>query len=161
MKVIKIMVLCGIILMTAFSCEKDNPKTVEFFVKLVNDKDAVIDTFEKGDSVFFKFYLVNNMGREVTYIRPRTEIRDFLKVFRQNLSEDYEYIGIPNVIFAPVGIYEKVTINKNETKLIASVPIDFTWPEMNPGNYYVGDTLKLKIDDERRYFIQRIYFTIK
>jgi hypothetical protein len=153
--------LFGMILIATFSCENEKPKTIEVFVKLVNDNDVVIDTFENGDSVLFKFYLTNNMGREVTYVRPFGEIMDFLKVFKQNFNGDYEYIGQPNAASPLVVIIEK--INNNETKLLGSVPttIDFHWPKMNPGKYCVGDTLKLTIDDERRYFIQRIYFTIK
>lgn len=155
-----ILFLCGIIMFTEFSCEKEKPKTIEFFVKLVNDKNVVIDTFEKGDSVLFKFYLINNMGREITYVRNEG-IMDFLTVHKKNLKGEYEYIGNPSAIFAPVYIIEK--IKDNETKLLGSIPTtnEFNWPEMNPGNYYVGDTLKLTIDDERRNFIQRIYFTIK
>jgi hypothetical protein len=158
---LKIIALYGIILMTVFSCKKDDPKTIEFFVKLVNDNNEVINTFEKGDSILFKFYLKNNMGREVAYERPFSGIMDFLKVFKQNLEGEYEYIGHPCAYSPSVVIIEK--INDNETKLLGSVPTssEFNWPEMNPGNYYVGDTLKLTIDDGRLNFIQRIYFTIE
>ena len=159
--ILKIIVLCGIIVFTAFSCKKEKLEAIEVLVELVNDNNVVIDTFEKGDSVLFKFYLTNNMGREVTYVRPNSEILDFLKVFKQNFKGDYEYISHPSIYGPPIYIIDK--INENETKLLGSVPTtsEFHWPEMNPGNYYVGDTLKLTIDDERRHFIQRIYFTIK
>jgi len=161
MKIItNILFLCGIVL-TAFSCEKEKPETIEVLVELVNDNNVVIDTFEKGDSVLFNFYLTNNMGREVTYVRPNAEIIGFLKVFKQNFNGDYEYIGQPHVAIAPVTIIDK--INDNETKLLGGVPItnEFNWPEINPGNYYVGDTLKLTIDDERCHFESRVYFIIK
>jgi len=156
-----ILFLCGIIMFTEFSCKKEKPEAIEVLVELVNDNNVVIDTFEKGDSVLFKFYLTNNMGREVTYVRPSYEILNFLKVFKQNLNGDYEYIGQPHANFVMVCIIDK--INDNETKLLGGVPItnEFNWPEINPGNYYVGDTLKLTIDDERRHFESRIYFTIK
>jgi len=159
--ILKIIVLCGIIVFTAFSCEKEKPETIEVLVELVNDNNVVIDTFEKGDSVLFKFYLTNLMGREVTYLRPNPEIIDFLKVFKQNFTGDYEYLGQPHVAIPFIIIPEK--IKDNEVKLLGSVPItsDFNWPEMNPGNYYVGDTLKITIDDERCHFESRIYFTIK
>ena len=159
--ILELIVLCGIILMIAFSCEKDDPKTIETVMKLVDDNDVIIDTFEKSDSVLFKFYLINNKGREVTYVRPNDGIMGFLKVYKKSLKGEYEYIGHPWVYWAPVVIIEK--INDKETKLLGSAPTtsEFNWPEMNSGNYYVGDTFKITIDDERRHFESRIYFTIE
>jgi len=159
--ILKIIFLCGIIILTAFSCEKEKPEAIEFLVELVNDNNVVIDTFEKGDSVLFKFYLTNNMEREVSYVKPTYEMLNFLKVFKQNFKGNYEYIGKPSVAWSGLPIIKK--IDDNETKLLGSVPItsNFNWPEMSPGNYYVGDTLKLSIDDERYQFESRLYFTIK
>lgn len=159
--ILKIIILFGIILMTVFNCEKEDPAPIEVLIELVNENNLVIDTFEKGDSVLFKFYLTNNMGREVTYVRPNDGIMGYLKVYKKNLEKEYEYIGHPWGYGPGVVIIEK--INDKETKLLGSVPItsEFNWPEMNPGNYYVGDTFKITIDDERRHFESRIYFTIK
>jgi len=159
--ILKKIILCGIILIAAFGCEKEKPETIEGLVKLVNDNDVVIDTFEKGDSVLFKFYLINHLGREVTYIRPLAEIMDFLKVNKQNINGEYEYIGHPWAAIPGINFID--TINNNETKLLGGVPTtsEFHWPEMNPGNYYVGDTLKITIEDERRHFESRIYFSIE
>ncbi len=162
--ILKILILCGLMLSMALGCEKEKPETIEMLVELVNENNEVIDTFKKGDNVFFKFYLINSIGREVSYVRPNYQILDFLNVYMQinkNSKEEYEYIGNPSAIFVSVCIIEK--INDNETKLIASVPFinDFNWPEMEPGNYYVGDTLNLSIDSERHQFESRIYFTIE
>lgn len=159
--ILKISILCGIIVLMAFSCEKEKPEVIELLVELVNDNNEVKDTFNKGDSVFFSFYLINNMGREITYRRPGYELFEFLKVFKQNFKGDYEYIGRPSVYFVPTNVIKKV--NDTETKLIGSIPLigDLNWPEMNTGNYYVGDTLNLYIDSERHQFESRIYFIIE
>jgi len=165
--IIKIIFLCGIIVLTAFSCEKEKPETIAFLVELVNNNNVMIDSFEKDDSVFFNYYLTNNMGREVSYVRPKGEILNFLKVFKQNFEGEYEYIGKPSAFFSGLPIIKK--IDDNETKLISSVLFiasaqftsEFNWPEMNSGNYYVGDTLKLTINNERYHFESRLYFKIK
>ena len=144
----------------AFSCEKYAPETIDVEIKLVSDSDIEIDTFKAGDTVFFKFYLINHLGRDVAYIRPTFEILKYLKVHKRENSGNYEYIGEPSVNFVLVSIID--SINDNETKLIGNVPVisDFNWPEMGKGEYYVGDTLKLAIDDELHSFISRIYFAV-
>ena len=159
--IIRRLFLVGLILVMAFSCEKYAPETIDVEIKLVSDNDIEIDTFEEGDTVFFKFYLTNNLGRKVNYVRPTQEILNFLRVHKQDIEGDYENIGQPSVFWADVSTID--SINDNETKLIGNVPIisDFNWPEMNSGNYYVGDSLRLTIDDELHSFNSRIYFTIQ
>ncbi len=159
--IIRRLILFVTILIVAFSCEKDTPETIEMEIKLVNDNDVAIDTYEEGDSVLFKFYLLNNLGRDVAYVRPNSEILEFLKVHKKNSSGEYEYIGNPSATFVLVKIID--SIQNNEKKLLGGVPTtnDFNWPVMGQGNYYVGDTFNITIDDELHYYNSRIYFKIE
>ena len=154
-------IFCGILLIAMIGCEKDPIESIEFLVELVNENNKVIDTFEKGDSVLFKFYLTNKMGRELIYERPDAAFFDFLETYKQNHKGNYEYIGAPRVLMT--GTLYLDTINDNEVKYLGAIPVtgEFNWPEMDQGNYYVGDTFKITIEGERNYFESRIYFTIE
>jgi len=84
-----------------------------------------------------------------------------VKIYIKNIDNgEYQYLGNPEIYCLTIGTSEK--IKSGETKLIYRIPISGPkWPEMEPGDYYVGDTLKLSIDDERSQFESRLYFTIK
>jgi hypothetical protein len=156
-----ILLLCVAWLVMACGCEKEKPSAIEVEIQLVNGNDIEIDAFREGDSVLFKFYLINHLGRDAAYIRPTFEIMDFLRVYRMNSSGEYEYLGNPSANFVMVVITD--SIQNGETKLLGAVPTidDFNWPEMGPGEYYVGDTFEITIEDERRYFTSRIGFTVE
>ena len=78
----------------------------------------------------------------------------------KNDNGEYQYLGNPEIYCLTIGTSEK--IKSGETKLIFLIPISGPkWPEMELGNYYVGDTLILSIDSERHQFESRLYFTIK
>lgn len=145
--------------MITFNCEREIPETIDVEIILVNEDDVTIDLFEAGDSVLFKFYLLNHLGREVNYIRPSIGVLNFLKAHKRNNSGVYEYIGQPSIFAPPIFFTE--SIKNDEKKLIAIAPIDSHWPVMSQGEYYVGDTFKITIDDELHYFNSRIYFTIQ
>jgi len=70
------------IVLMAFSCEKEKPESIELLVELVNENNKVIDTYNEGDSVVFKFYLINNTEREISYNSPCSGVLDFLKIYQ-------------------------------------------------------------------------------
>ncbi len=157
--ILKILILCGIMLSMALGCEKEKSGTIDLLVELVNENNVVIDNFYKGDSVFFNFYLINKSEREILYSSPCSGIVKFLKVYKY-INGVYKYLGNPEIYCLTMGNYEKIL--GGDTKLISRMPIDgHNWPEMNPEDYYIGDTLKIFIDNNLHRFYSRIYFTIK
>ena len=134
------------------SCEKEKTGSIKVLIELVDENNEKIESFDEGDSVLFMFYLTNNMGREITYERPNAEILQFLEVFKENQDGDYIYIGHPYVYRPPILFID--TLDVNSTVLLGGVPVtdDFHWPDTSHGNYYVGDTLSISIDDQRNHY---------
>jgi len=145
------------------SCEKNNPGEQSIKIELADKNNMVIQTFEQGDTVVFNFYLKNQSDEEITYKSPCSEILDFLRVYKRvDNKEEYNYIGKPSVNCTANVIIEK--IGPNKTKLIGIVGLPSTpviWPEMDSGSYYVGDTLRISVNDWYRNFISRLYFKIE
>jgi len=166
--IIRILFLCGIIVFTALSCEKNNPgeQSIGWYsikIDLVDKNNTVIQTFEQGDTVVFNFYLKNQSDEEITYKRPCGELCNFLRVYKRvDDKEEYNYIGKPSLNCTANIIIDK--IGPNKTKLIGIVRLPSTiviWPEMDSGSYYVGDTLRISVNDWYRNFISRLYFKIE
>jgi len=151
------LVILGILLS---HCKK-NSDGVDLSIKLVNAQDQEISAFHYGDTVvYFKFTLYNNSSKSITIDRSSTSFSCFsyLKVYMENPYGKYEYIGRPSV--AITLIYEPELLESNQKKIIDNIPIvrSLNWPDLNQGSYYVGDTLKLKIDNEYHNYYSRIYF---
>ncbi|OQX96377.1 MAG: hypothetical protein B6I20_14490 [Bacteroidetes bacterium 4572_117] len=160
----KILFLCGIIVLATFGCEKENIEAIELQVELVNKNNEIIDGFEQGDTIFFNFYLINNTAQEISYLDPCNEFAEFFTIYKENTDNGkYQHIGNPSFVCTTQCFYKKIkNTEKKFINYITMLSNDASWwPEMIPGNYYVGDTLNLSIDNERHIFESKIYFTIK
>jgi hypothetical protein len=158
MKIIRNIFWCGIFLLIFVSCNKDND-ALHCQIRLVNKNDIEINSFNFGDSVYFKFYLINSSERDIYCWGPIRDILFYLRVYREIANNIYEYVGYPTLIVP--NIYYSVRVKANSTTLIGSVQIDtLYWPKMYTGKYYVGDTLKLTIDSNDFKFISRTYFSV-
>jgi hypothetical protein len=106
---IRILFLCGIIVFTALSCEKNNPGEQSIKIELVDKNNVLIQTFEQGDTVVFNFYLKNQSDEEITYQSPCHELLNFLRVYKRvDDKEEYNYIGKPSLNCTANVIIEKI-----------------------------------------------------
>jgi hypothetical protein len=144
--------LCG--------CEKDDPNA--FFVRiiLVDEVGKQTSSFKEGDSLIFEFYLTNRTGREAEYKIPCHEFGDYINIYKEDTNGIYNYYGRPIYNCVAVAFYS--SINDDESLLLGAIPwcTELGWPERESGKYYVGDTLKLHINNEWHNFTKRIYFEI-
>ena len=142
------------------SCKKDDPTDFSLNIKLTDEFDVSRSQFTLNDSLIFEFFLSNHTGIEATYLRPCSEFSNYLHIYQKDPNGDYIYYGRPE--YNCVAVAEYLGISDEETVLIASIPwdADHGWPEIEPGRYYVGDTLSLMINDRIYRFEERIYFEI-
>ena len=157
----RIIALCLVILSILSGCKKDDPNDILVEIKLIDEFGATKSQFTQSDSLIFEFHLANHTGLEATYLRPCGEFGDYLKIYREDDKGNYVYYGRPEYYCVAVAVY--LGISDNETILLGRIPWDTEhgWPEIEPGSYYVGDTLSLGINDEILDFYERIYFEIQ
>lgn len=150
-----------VILAIISGCKKDDPDDISLEIKLTDEFRATKSQFTQSDSLIFEFHLANHTGIEATYLRPCSEFADYLNIYREDYQGNYVYYGRPEYNCVAVAVY--VGISDDETFLIGRIPwsTDNGWPEIEPGKYYVGDTMSLMINDSRHDFIERIYFEIQ
>ena len=142
-------------------CEKYDADAFKVRITLVDELGKKVNSFAAGDSLIFKYYLINQTGKNATYSGPCQELMDFLRVYKEDSAGVYNYLGKPGV--PCVAVERWYTIKNDETKLIGTFPLfnGFGWPYMNEGNYFVGEILTLRINNDKYDFKQRIYFEIK
>ena len=135
---------------------------VDLYFALVNKKNEVINSFNSGDDISFKFYLKNNTSSDLTYSKPCSELLWPLHVYKQkdNQTGIYDFVGQPSMQCVMVAVYAK--LKANSAVELGNIPIngDLQWPEMNSGSYYVGDSITLSINSQKITFSKRIYFDI-
>ena len=161
MKEIRILIyILAVILFILLGCEEKDYDDFSVSIILINDLGKQTNSFKEGDVLTFKFYLTNHSGKEAIYIRPCGEFGEYLKVYKKDNLDVYQYFGQP-VYYCPLIAFTD-TIIANETILLTSVPwlTEYGCPELPLGNYFVGDTLTLHINDENYGFTRRIYFDI-
>ncbi|MCK4990349.1 MAG: hypothetical protein KAS29_07675 [Bacteroidales bacterium] len=150
-----------VILAVISGCKKNDPDDISLEINLTDEFGATKSQFSLNDSLIFEFHLSNHTGIEATYLRPCSEFRDYLSIYREDPENNYVYYGRPEYHCAAVVVY--LQISDDETILIGRIPwsTDNGWPEIAPGKYYVGDTMSLMINDSRHEYIERIYFEIQ
>ena len=149
------------ILLICFGCEKEELNNISIDCKLVDEFGDQISQISMEDSIFFEFYISNFSGEVATYLRPCGEFGDFLNIFQEVPGGDYKYYGRPVYNCPAIAIWD--SIFDGETQLVTKMPWieELGWPEREPGIYYVGDTLSLKVNDELIKAYKRIYFEIE
>jgi len=142
------------------SCNKDDPDDLSLEFKLTDEFGDSKSQFTRSDSLIFEFLLSNHTGNEATYLRPCSEFANYLHIYQEDPNGDFVYYGRPEYNCVDVAVY--LDISDGETVVIGRIPwdTDYGWPEMEPGRYYVGDTLSLMINDRIYEFEERIYFEI-
>lgn len=150
-----------VILAIISSCKKNDPNDISLEIKLTDEFGTAKNQFTQSDSLIFEFHLSNHTGIEATYLRPCSEFGDYLNIYREDDQDNYVYYGRPEYYCATVAVY--LGISDDETFRIGRIPWsqDHGWPEIEPGKYYVGDTMSLMINDSRHEYIERIYFEIQ
>ncbi len=153
--------LLVIIILNIAGCEKNDPYAFNVGINLVNESGKETNVFDNGDSIIFKFYLTNNSGDDAFFERPCFEFSNFLNIYKKDTEGVYQYYGKPS--FNCTAALIILDIKNRETTLLATLPWseELGWPEKQSGEFYVGDTLKLNINDERHDFEKRLYFEIK
>jgi hypothetical protein len=144
------------------NCKKSSDIAVS--IKLINSQGQEINSFEYGDTTYaFSFLLYNNSSKSITYDYTNSFFNclEFLKVFKKNVKGKYEYIGKPTANFSgPYGTRQLEANNIVSLSKITFKSYYQNWPILYKGSYYVGDTLTIDIDNERRNFYSRIYFSV-
>lgn len=154
-------ILIVIILCVFVSCKKNDPDNITLSIALTDEYDEERIEFGLEDSLIFVFTLSNKTGNEVTYLRPCSEFRNYLNIYRLDDEDIYQYYGRPEYNCTGIAVYE--TISDDESKQIGRIPWSETygWPVKNIGMYYIGDTMSLSINGTWEDYHQRIYFEIK
>ena len=148
-------------LTSSIRCEKDVPKYISIDCKLVDEFGHQKSEFSQGDSIIFEFYLSNFSGEVATYLRPCGEFGNYLNIYQESSGGDYIFFGRPIYYCPAVAIWD--SIYDGEILLLSRTPWveKFGWPEREPGKYYVGDTLSLKVNSDLLKTYKRIYFEIE
>ena len=119
--------------------------------------------FSQSDSIIFEFYLSNFSGAEAIYLRPCSEFIQYLNLYREDSMDNYVICGRPDYYCVAIADYRK--IGNEETILIGRMTWTWIteqgWPDKEPGNYYIGDTLSLVINDTTLNFVERKYLEIE
>lgn len=144
-------------------CQSNNTNYgVDLYFALVNNENKIIDSFRLGENASFKYYLMNNSDSEITYAEPCPELLDLLHVYKKNSVQEnqYTFIGQPSMYCLAIGKFSKL-----KSKLAVEfnniyINSDINWPEMKPGSYFVGDTIRLFINDKKFIYSKRVYFKI-
>jgi hypothetical protein len=135
---------------------------VDFYFALVDRENKPISSFQSGDSVFFYYLLKNNSDSELTYSRPNYELLDLLHFYKKDNPQDsqYHFIGKPTAYFTMNAVYKK--IKPKSVVELGRIKINYysNWPQMDPGSYYVGDSILLSINHYKITYKKRIYFDI-
>lgn len=157
---VKKILLLTIISVLVCSCKKDDPADFSLDIKLADEFGVSKSQFTLNDSLIFEFLLSNHTGNEGTYLRPCSEFGNYLHIYQEDPNGDYIYYGHPEYNCYAVAVF--LGISDDETVLLGRTPWDTNhgWPEIEPGRYYVGDTLSLLINDVIHYFEDRIYFEV-
>ena len=142
-------------------CEKEYPKYISIDCKLVDQYGNEKSTYNQNDSIVFEFYLSNFSGEVATYLRPCLQFGDFINVYRKEAGSNYIYYGKPTYYCPAVAIWD--SIYDGETLMVTKInwTEELEWPERKPGEYYVGDTLSLSVNDDLLKTFKRIYFEIE
>ncbi|MDP2423712.1 MAG: hypothetical protein U1C46_04760 [Bacteroidales bacterium] len=91
----KTSLLCGVMMLTAFSCEKDkNELPVEFKMRLLDTLGNEKTVFNEGENVIFSF-VINNSTSEDMYFAGMNNIDDFFRLYKLNTSEGDIDLGKP------------------------------------------------------------------
>ncbi len=170
----KIPILCGLIVLTAFSCEKDkdNSIPVEFKFRLLDTLGNEKKEFNQGENIIFSFLVVNKSS-ETIFLENFFPNDDFLRVYQRYTNESSIDYGIPHEFYIKIGGFH---IKENDT-----LEIKYPWlkidnldetywvlvggkenSELPSGNYYTNFSQSFKINDiqtEEKYF--EIKFTVK
>ena len=149
------------ILTICFGCEKEDPKYISIDCKLVDEFGDQINKFSMDDSIIFEFYLSNFSGEVATYLRPCGEFGDYLNIYQKASGGEYIYYNRPVYYCPAVAIWD--SIFDGDIRLVSRMPWieEYGWPVREPGKYYVGDTLSLKVNSELIKTYKRIYFEIE
>jgi len=149
-----------LIIITHYGCKKE--VTPDFSVKIIPENRLGVETyaFKEGDSLFFKFTLSNQSGKDAKYDQPCLQYVPYLKVYKQVSYGVYEYIGQPYIVCPAILIIKP--IKNDSTVLLRTFPWseELGCPELKAGKYYVGDTFTMDINNKSYDFNKRIYFDI-
>ena len=149
-----------LILIIFIGCEKEDLEYISIDCILVDEFGDQTNEFSIDDSLIFEFYVSNFSGEVVTYLRPCGEFGDYLNIFRETSSNTYSFYGRPVYYCPAIAIWD--SIYDGEKRLVSRIPWvnGFEWPDKEPGNYYVGDTLSLNVKGDLLKTFKRIYFEI-
>ena len=158
----KIPIIVSILCLSSFfSCESDGD--ILFSLVLQDQYHKTISSFELGDSVLLRCYLINYSNETLEYNDLSClPFNEFFKVYKRDENHKFHFIGQPKPICALN--YNENIVKPHEVKFIGGYCIsrnnEYKWPEFEPGIYYVGDVFKITINNKKYEFQQSVYFTI-
>jgi hypothetical protein len=155
------MTILALIFLFITGCDKEDSEDFRVRIILINDLGAQTSLFDEGELLTFKFYLTNHTGKDALYSRPCPEFGWYLKVYKKDFEGVYQYYGQPKYVCSLIAVTD--SIKAGETILLTTLPWkgEFGCPELLKGEYFVGDTFTLNINNEMQDFIKRIYFEIE
>jgi hypothetical protein len=147
--------LCGIILVTALSCDKINNDTlVNFKFRLLDEQGNEKTVFNEGENVIFSFFIENKTSEDLTFYQHEMNTDDFFRLYKINSTEGVSDLGKPYFHIFCDKILLKVPANG-----IFKIEIPWLWYENQnygyigcPHEYYHNDTFPLTSGDYRTTF---------
>lgn len=130
--IIKILFLYGIIVLMAFSCEKNegNSIPVNFKLRMLNEQGEETSTFNEGENVVFSFLVTNQTNEDLYFYQGQMNLDDFFCLIKLNTSREDILLGKPyNLIFC-----DKI----GALKIPANGSLDITVPWLYDSNISFG-----------------------
>jgi len=130
----KILFLCGIFILTAFSCEKNkNELPVDFKFRLLDEQGNEKTVFNEGENVIFSFVIENKTSEDLCFYHHDMNTGDFFRLHKLNTSEGDLNLGKPyDCIFL-----EKIGWKSVPANGIFKIEIPWLWNE-NQIYAYIG-----------------------
>lgn len=96
---------CGIFMLMAFGCEKNqNDLPVEFTFRLLDTLGNKSNTFSEGENIIFSFLMENKTPQDI-YVENFFPLEEFFKVYKTNgelISFGTPYEGVCYIGFFPI-----------------------------------------------------------
>ena len=95
--------LCGVLLFTAFGCEKNNNEIpIEFTFRLLDTLGNKSNTFNEGENIIFSFLMENKSSQDLN-VENFFPIEEFFKVYKTN--GELISFGTPYEGFCEIGFF--------------------------------------------------------
>jgi hypothetical protein len=120
-KITSVILILGIIIFTAFSCESDNNSiSVNFKLRLLNEQGKETKIFNEGENIIFSFLIINNSSEDL-FLENFLPNDDFFRVYKLSETEANVDYGIPYGAVLEINGYQ---INAKDT-----LEIKYGWKE--------------------------------